>query len=181
MRLREQEMELICSFIARTARRALPGCLYISGPPGTGKTACVNAATRLLKESTSHKIKANFVHCMSEANTRAFLCTLLGAEHAAADASCDDQVRPPVPRAAHFCNTLMQFRALERQARQQPQLIVLDECDRLLAWGDDFMQRLFALPFCKGSQLVLIGIANAGPSPNTNFQTAFLSLTRRRS
>ncbi len=50
---------------------------------------------------------------------------------------------------------MLQFRALERQARQHPQLIILDECDRLLAWGDDFMQRLFALPFCKGSQVVL--------------------------
>ena len=161
MRLREREMELICSFIARTARRALPGCLYISGPPGTGKTASVHVALRMLKASTNHKIKTNFVHCMSEANTRAFLCTLLGADHVAADASCDHQV-PPVLSDVHFCKPLAQFRALERLYRQQPQLIVLDECDRLLAWGDDFMQRLFALPFCKGSQLVLVGIANAG-------------------
>ena len=92
MPLREQEMELICSFIARTARRAQPGCLYISGPPGTGKTACVNVATRLFKESTTSKIKTNFVHCMSEANTRVFLSTLLGSDHS--DSSCDDQVHP---------------------------------------------------------------------------------------
>jgi cell division control protein 6 len=171
MHLREREMQLVCSFIARTARRALPGCLYISGPPGTGKTASVNVAMRLLRESTNYKIRTNFVHCMCEANTREFLCTLLGSDHAAADASCDDQV-PPVLLAMHVCNTFAQFRALERLFRQQPQLIVLDECDRLLAWGDNFMQRLFALPFCKGSQLVLIGIANAGPVPNPNPQTA---------
>jgi hypothetical protein len=64
---------------------------------------------------------------------------------------------------SHTRNSIpRQFRSLEREARQHPQLIILDECDRLLAWGDDFMQRLFALPFCKGSQMVLIGIANAG-------------------
>jgi DNA polymerase III delta prime subunit len=102
MPLREREMELICSFIARTVRRALPGCLYISGPPGTGKTASVNVATRLLKESTNSKIKTNFVHCMSEANTRVFLSTLLGCDHAA-DASCDDQVLAAL-YSLHFCN-----------------------------------------------------------------------------
>ena len=70
---------------------------------------------------------------------------------------------PPFAPSLHAPEPFfLQFRALERQARQQRQLIILDECDRLLAWGDDFMQRLFALPFCKGSQLVLIGIANAG-------------------
>jgi cell division control protein 6 len=91
MPLRNQEMELICSFIARTVRRALPGCLYISGPPGTGKTACVNVATTLLKDSASSKIKIHFVHCMSEANTRVFLSTLLGSDHSA-DSTCDEQV-----------------------------------------------------------------------------------------
>jgi hypothetical protein len=108
MRLREHEMQNICSFIARTARRALPGCLYISGPPGTGKTASVNVALRLLKESTSHKLKTNFVHCMSEGNTRALLCTLLGENHAAADASCDEQVPPHLPpdfRVPHFSDS----------------------------------------------------------------------------
>jgi hypothetical protein len=104
MPLREREMELICSFIACTVRRALPGCLYISGPPGTGKTASVNVATRLLKESTNSKIKTSFVHCMSEANTRVFLSTLLGLDPAA-DASCDDQVLAAL-YSLHFCNIL---------------------------------------------------------------------------
>jgi hypothetical protein len=63
----------------------------------------------------------------------------------------------------------------------------------LLAWGDDFMQRLFALPFCKGSQvvlfhywqnghevltrvhqLVLIGIANAGSLNNPDLPNFIL-------
>ncbi len=93
MPLRDQEMQLICSFIACTVQRALPGCLYISGPPGTGKTACVNVATTLLKDSASSKIKIHFVHCMSEANPRVFLSTLLASDHSA-DSSCDEQVAP---------------------------------------------------------------------------------------
>jgi predicted ATPase len=101
MPLREQETERICSFIARTVRRSLPGCLYISGPPGTGKTACVNFAINILKESTGSKIKAKFVHCMSEATTRVFLSTLLGPDHPSADACCDDQVRVAPASLAH--------------------------------------------------------------------------------
>jgi hypothetical protein len=76
----------------------------IYGPPGTGKTASVNVATRLLKESTNSKIKTSFVHCMSEANTRVFLSTLLGLDPAA-DASCDDQVLAAL-HSLHFCNIL---------------------------------------------------------------------------
>ena len=92
--------------------------------------------------------RTNFVRCVSEANTRLFLSTLLASDHS--DSCCQSTTRctPPLSPSLHahepFC---LQFRALERQARQQRQLIILDECDRLQAWADGCMQRLLALPF----------------------------------
>jgi cell division control protein 6 len=46
-----------------------PGCLYISGMPGTGKTAMLNEVMRLNEDDImalrSHQVKSAFVNCMS--------------------------------------------------------------------------------------------------------------------
>lgn len=46
-----------------------PGCLYISGMPGTGKTAMLTEVMRLVEDDVlalrSHKVKTVVVNCMS--------------------------------------------------------------------------------------------------------------------
>lgn len=46
---REAERASIRSFLEEKVLRRLPGSLYISGAPGTGKTACLNCVLQEMK------------------------------------------------------------------------------------------------------------------------------------
>ena len=46
---REQEISTISDFLRGTLVAGKSGCIYISGVPGTGKTACVNAVLSSMK------------------------------------------------------------------------------------------------------------------------------------
>lgn len=46
---RETERTSIRSFLEDKALHRLPGSLYISGAPGTGKTACLNCVLQEMK------------------------------------------------------------------------------------------------------------------------------------
>lgn len=46
---RDDERASIRSFLEEKVLRRLPGSLYISGAPGTGKTACLNCVLQEMK------------------------------------------------------------------------------------------------------------------------------------
>lgn len=46
---REAERASIRSFLEEKVLQSLPGSLYISGAPGTGKTACLNCVLQEMK------------------------------------------------------------------------------------------------------------------------------------
>lgn len=46
---REAERASIRSFLEEKVLQRLPGSLYISGAPGTGKTACLNCVVQEMK------------------------------------------------------------------------------------------------------------------------------------
>lgn len=46
---REAERASIRSFLEEKVMQRLPGSLYISGAPGTGKTACLNCVLQEMK------------------------------------------------------------------------------------------------------------------------------------
>lgn len=54
---REAERAAIRGFLGRTAARRLPGSLYVSGAPGTGKTACLDWVLRDMKVTLGRKKK----------------------------------------------------------------------------------------------------------------------------
>lgn len=46
---RDAERTTIRSFLQETVLQRLPGSLYVSGAPGTGKTACLNCVLQEMK------------------------------------------------------------------------------------------------------------------------------------
>ncbi|XP_070780665.1 cell division control protein 6 homolog [Enoplosus armatus] len=136
---REAERASIRSFLEEKALRRLPGSLYISGAPGTGKTACLNCVLQEMKaELTS--VQTVVVNCMS-----------LRSSHAVFPLLADKL------RASGGQNGLQRFLT----APGPPVLLVLDEMDQLDSKAQDVLYTIFEWPYLPKSRLCLIGIANA--------------------
>ncbi|KAJ1922827.1 AAA ATPase [Tieghemiomyces parasiticus] len=147
---REAEHRAIRQFLTRHVVQNRPGSLYISGQPGTGKTASLtgiyHTMVRDFKRSAS-PIKLVVINCMTVENPKQFYGRL-----------ADVIVGKPV--AAKDALKVLEALFLNPQ-RKTHYLVTLDEIDSLLTRDQDILYRLFEWPTLPGSRLTLIGIANA--------------------
>ncbi|NXW83554.1 CDC6 protein, partial [Alopecoenas beccarii] len=142
---RDKETGVIRQFLRDHVCGCRPGSLYISGAPGTGKTACLSRVL-LDCEDELARSKTIVLNCMA-------LSSPQGVFPAVAQ-------QLGLPAAAGRDGV----RRLEKQltAGQGPMvLLVLDELDQLESKGQDVLYTLFEWPRLPGSRLVLIGLANA--------------------
>ena len=141
---REHEKEELSSFINERVEGRKSGCIYVSGPPGTGKSALVRDACNRL--SGRENLRATDVNCMC-VRTAKDLCTKLLSDF-------DDDVQFAEGEEA---------RALEKLLfkRGGNFLVVLDEIDHFLDVDLDMLYTLFEYALDPESSLILVGIANA--------------------
>ncbi|NXX73650.1 CDC6 protein, partial [Urocolius indicus] len=140
---REKEMGTIRQFLRDHVCRRQPGSLYISGAPGTGKTACLSRVLLDCKDELT-KSKTILLNCMS-------LNSPQGVFHAVAQ-----QLGLPVATGREG------LRRLEKHLTAQGPmvLLVLDELDQLESKGQDVLYTLFEWSRLPNSRLVLVGLAN---------------------
>ncbi|XP_044045462.1 cell division control protein 6 homolog [Siniperca chuatsi] len=136
---REAERASVRSFLEEKALRRLPGSLYISGAPGTGKTACLNCVLQEMKAELS-SVQTVVVNCMSLRSSHGIFPLLA------------DKLRAPGGQ-----NGLQRFLTAPGPAV----LLVLDEMDQLDSKAQDVLYTIFEWPYLPKSRLCLIGIANA--------------------
>uniref|UniRef100_A0A670ZE44 Cell division control protein n=1 Tax=Pseudonaja textilis TaxID=8673 RepID=A0A670ZE44_PSETE len=145
---REKETGILQQFLLEHICRKKPGSLYISGAPGTGKTACLNRALLDLKTELTG-IQITVLNCMALKSSQAVFPAIaeqLGLAGAAKAAKGDV------------------IRKLEKWLTSESAsmaLVVLDEMDQLDSKGQDVLYTVFEWPSLPNSRLVLIGIANA--------------------
>ncbi|RXG62307.1 hypothetical protein Avbf_16439 [Armadillidium vulgare] len=70
---REAETSILKNFIGSHLQTAQPGSLYISGAPGTGKTALV---TRIMKTFLDISFKNITINCMSRKSSKDIFCCI---------------------------------------------------------------------------------------------------------
>ncbi|XP_023691527.2 cell division control protein 6 homolog [Paramormyrops kingsleyae] len=136
---REAERASIRSFLVERVLKGLPSSLYISGAPGTGKTACLNCILEEM-ESDLRAVQTIVVNCMTLRTSHSIfplLCKRLGIS---ADNRCLEKLLTKAGPTV---------------------LLVLDEMDQLDSKAQDVLYSLFEWPHLPGSRLCLIGIANA--------------------
>ncbi|XP_055476217.1 cell division control protein 6 homolog [Psammomys obesus] len=143
---REQEMGVIRDFLKEHICGKKAGSLYLSGAPGTGKTACLSRILQDFKKEVKG-FRTVMLNCMSLRNAQAVFPAIaqeIGQEEVCRPAGKD----------------LM--RKLEKHMTAQGPMIVLvlDEMDQLDSRGQDVLYTLFEWPWLSNSRLVLIGIAN---------------------
>ncbi|XP_056227841.1 cell division control protein 6 homolog [Seriola aureovittata] len=136
---REAERASIRSFLEDKVLRRVPGSLYISGAPGTGKTACFNCVLQEMKAELS-KVQTVVVNCMSLRSSHAIFRLLADRLRASGGQSgLQRLLTAPGPAV----------------------LLVLDEMDQLDSKAQDVLYTIFEWPYLPQSRLCLVGIANA--------------------
>lgn len=141
---RDKELAVIENFMRPLIDERKPGSMYISGRPGTGKTACV---THILSNKTfSGRFELIFVNCML-LRTPASIFQHIAQQ---LDAKWNASAREALP----FLEDIL--------TDTGPMIVlVLDEIDQMSTRDQSVLYAIFELPALKNSRLILIGLANA--------------------
>ncbi|KAL2165138.1 hypothetical protein VTH06DRAFT_434 [Thermothelomyces fergusii] len=144
---RDDERAQLRKFLERCSSSRPGGCLYVSGPPGTGKSAMVNRITDEVA-SGSEAIRKAYINCMSIKSSKDLYIALL------------DQVGGGVDMAeSDAAETLQKLFANKKGT--DVFLVVLDEVDHILTLDSQSLYRMFEWSLQPTSRLTLVGIANA--------------------
>lgn len=140
---REKELAELSEFLASGLRHKQSASMYISGPPGTGKTASLS---KLLNASEfTAQFQRVYVNCTSMSSIGSIykkVCAELGLR-VGTEKEC--------------------LLAIERHlaAKHRTILMVLDEVDQLIGKKQSVLYTIFEWPAKPNSNLLLIGIANS--------------------
>lgn len=142
---RDQEMSQIDNFIESHISKKQPGSLYISGAPGTGKTACLTELRQNLQNRKD--CKEVYINCMSFKNSQAIFNRILS--------EIQQKTSSLTMKAA--------MQQLEKLLVAKGAMVVciLDEVDQLDSKHQEVLYTMFEWPSLSNSRLVLVGIANA--------------------
>jgi cell division control protein 6 len=141
---RDAERKELDTFISTRAKGKKSGCIYISGPPGTGKSAFVNEVCR--SASADGSAKSGYINCMSVKNATDLYRTLL-----------EEFVDITEITEGEEMDALKEL----FMQRKTSYVVTLDEVDHLLELDIDLLYNIFDWSLQKSSGLVLVGIANA--------------------
>ncbi|KAL1977640.1 hypothetical protein VTN31DRAFT_499 [Thermomyces dupontii] len=144
---RDQERTTLTSFIETAMRRRKGGCIYVSGPPGTGKSALLDEVCRDLNVQST--IKCASINCVSMRSARDIYGKLV-------ETLCDNS-------EVFLISEIKKLESIFLPSGKSDDLylVVLDEIDHLLAADSEILYTLFEWSLHKKSHLLLIGIANA--------------------
>ncbi|XP_023298189.2 cell division control protein 6 homolog [Lucilia cuprina] len=142
---REEQLEELRSFLREHLEAKKSGSLYVSGQPGTGKTACLSLLLRT--PEFNKRLQTVYVNCTSIASIGGVykkLCAQLNLK--------------PQGRTERD-----HLQALQHHIKSSPKmlLIVLDEIDQLCSSKQSVLYTIFEWPSMPDASILLVGIANS--------------------
>jgi len=143
---RESEKQQIRNFIDNAKTTQHGGCTYISGPPGTGKSALVHEIFQDLQEDS--QVQISIVNCVSlRTATEVYgkMVEDLCPQGSSNKTSAETQLR----------------RLFTNKAGKTIYVVMLDEIDSLVDAQCEILYNIFEWAMHPSSSLALIGIANA--------------------
>ncbi|KAF8422870.1 putative cell division control protein Cdc6 [Tirmania nivea] len=150
---REEEREKLASYLGERIEGGKGGCLYISGPPGTGKSALLNETLKGVERNGTAGVKKAYVNCMVVKDPKGIYTRLL-EEFWDADGMGDVESKDGM-------DELERLFIGPQQGKRGVYVVVLDEIDHLLTKDQEILYSIFEWSLAKNSHLILIGIANA--------------------
>ncbi|XP_008576252.1 PREDICTED: origin recognition complex subunit 1 isoform X1 [Galeopterus variegatus] len=153
---REQEFQDIYNFVESKLLDRTGGCMYISGVPGTGKTATVHEVIRCLQQAAqaSHVppfqyIEVNGMKLTEPHQVYVQILQKLTGQKATANHAAE----------------LLAKRFRTQGSPQETTVLLVDELDLLWTHKQDVMYNLFDWPTHKEARLVVLTIANTMDLP----------------
>ncbi|RMD43872.1 hypothetical protein DV735_g1227, partial [Chaetothyriales sp. CBS 134920] len=143
---RDAERQQLRSFVDDALAAKRGGCTYVSGPPGTGKSALVEEIFHAA--AASGGVKTSFVNCVA-ARSADLVVTQLTQD-----------LDLPAAKGKKSGITHLQ-QCFGSRTKQAMYLVLLDEIDSLLDSDSEFLYGIFECAMRPTSSLILIGIANA--------------------
>ncbi|XP_043259986.1 cell division control protein 6 homolog [Colletes gigas] len=138
---REPELAKLEEFLEEHLKTERSGSLYVSGPPGTGKTACLSKL--ILKPKFKSCFKIIYINCTTMKSAAAIYSKII-----------QELGLPP----GKNCKTIIQKYLI---SKHKMLLLILDELDQLESRKQSVLYSIFEWPSMKNSKLLLVGIANA--------------------
>ncbi len=145
---RDEEREALTTFISSAVELGSGGCMYVSGPPGTGKSALVSEVCGDVMEV--EWVKKAYINCMSVKSSKDIFEKLL-------EGLCDDLE----DLEGNEIEVLRKMFFPRKGAGRNVYVVTLDEIDHLLTLDLEILYTLFEWSLQRSSRLILIGIANA--------------------
>ncbi|XP_029285938.1 origin recognition complex subunit 1 isoform X2 [Cottoperca gobio] len=169
---REQEFQDIYSFVESKIVDGTGGCMYISGVPGTGKTATVHEVMRCLQHAADvdeippfHFIEINGMKMTDPHQAYVQVLQKLTGQKSTADHAA----------------ALLEKRFSNPAPRKETTVLLVDELDLLWTRKQNVMYNLFDWPTRRHARLVVLTIANTMDLPERimiNRVASRLGLTR---
>jgi len=144
---REDQREALRDFVEGGVLSKSGRCLYVSGPPGTGKSALVSEVCRNVQHLGG--FKAAHINCMSVKCSKDIYGKLI-EELIGDDMEIEDVM-------AHMRAVFVP----RKKSSNLVYVVTLDEIDHLLTLDLEILYTLFEWSLHKLSRLIIIGIANA--------------------
>ncbi|XP_016965872.1 cell division control protein 6 homolog [Drosophila biarmipes] len=142
---REAQLQELREFFSSHLESQTSGSLYVSGQPGTGKTACLSLLLR--DPEFSKRLQRVYINCTSIAS--------VGAVYKKLCAELQLKVSGRTERD--------HLEAIQRHLRTAKRmlLLVLDEIDQLCTSRQEVLYTIFEWPALPSSRILLVGIANS--------------------
>ena len=122
----------------------MPGSMYVSGAPGTGKTATL---THLLETKVTKEYKSIFINCMVLKSSIAIYREVAKQLNPKKEAKTEKDALKTIESCIRSSKMMI--------------LLVLDEVDQLESKDQAVLYTVFEWPALAGSKLALVGIANS--------------------
>ncbi|XP_032074090.1 origin recognition complex subunit 1 isoform X2 [Thamnophis elegans] len=153
---REKEFQDICNFIKSKLLDGTGGCMYISGVPGTGKTATVHEAIHYLQQAAENDeipvfqfIEINGMKLTDPHQAYVLILKLLTGQKTTANHAAELLKKM-------FCTP---------GSKRKTLVLIVDELDLLWTRKQNVMYNLFDWPTQKDAKLIVLAIANTMDLP----------------
>ncbi|KAH8862037.1 Cell division control protein 6 like [Schistosoma japonicum] len=145
---RKDEISRLTSLIRLYIDKRKSASIYVSGAPGTGKTAVILSVVQYFKKLG--ECDASVINCMqlsSYGDIYGRISIVLGAKKGKENNSLTD------------ANSLEYF--LNKYSQKRTIILVLDEVDQLSTRSQEMLYRIFEWPSKLACHIIVIGVANS--------------------